>query len=61
MKPSDLIEVDRIIPKSEGGDNTYKNKHDTQTVLDSKIYQKPKLQDLPERCIWVNDMLILEE
>ena len=60
LKPSDLIEVDLIIPKFEGSDNTYKNKHDTKTVLDSKTYQKPKLQDLPERCIWVNDMLILE-
>ncbi|NET41523.1 group II intron reverse transcriptase/maturase [Okeania sp. SIO2B3] len=40
FRPNDLIEVDHIIPRSEGGDNTYKNKqllhrhcHDTKTAF----------------------------
>ena len=35
--------------------------YDTKTALDSKTYQKAKLQDLPEGYIWVNDILVLEE
>ncbi|MGB3508180.1 MAG: group II intron reverse transcriptase/maturase [Microcoleaceae cyanobacterium] len=66
FRPTDLMEVEHIKPRSEGGDNTYKNKqllhrhcHDTKTALDNKTYQKPKLQDLPENFIWVDDMLTL--
>ncbi len=40
---TDLIDVDHIVPKSQGGDNTYKNKqvlhrhgHDSKTVEDIK-------------------------
>ncbi|NEP91418.1 MAG: group II intron reverse transcriptase/maturase [Okeania sp. SIO2C2] len=43
FRPTDLIEVDHIVPKSEGGDNTYKNKqllhrhcHDDKTAKDLK-------------------------
>ncbi len=43
FRPTDLIEVDHIIPRSEGGDNTYKNKqllhrhcHDYKTANDLK-------------------------
>ncbi len=43
FRPTDLIEVDHIIPKSEGGDDTYKNKqllhrhcHDVKTAKDLK-------------------------
>ncbi len=43
FRPTDLIEVDHIVPKSEGGDNTYKNKqllhrhcHDVKTAKDLK-------------------------
>ena len=61
-------EVDHIKPRSEGGDNTYKNKqllhrhcHDSKTALDNKTYLKPKLQDLPDEYLWVNDMLILRQ
>ncbi len=39
FRPTDLIEVDHIVPRSEGGDNTYKNKqllhrhcHDVKTA-----------------------------
>ena len=61
-------EVDHIKPKSEGGDNSIKNKqllhrhcHDTKTALDNKTYTKPKLQELPDEYLWVNDMLILKQ
>ena len=43
FRPTDLIEVDHIVPRSEGGDNTYKNKqllhrhcHDSKTANDLK-------------------------
>nr|WP_287279034.1 MULTISPECIES: group II intron maturase-specific domain-containing protein [unclassified Okeania] len=43
FRPMDLIEVDHIVPRSEGGDNTYKNKqllhrhcHDVKTAEDLK-------------------------
>ncbi|NEQ78499.1 MAG: group II intron reverse transcriptase/maturase [Okeania sp. SIO2C9] len=43
FRPTDLIEVDHIIPRSEGGDNTYKNKqllhrhcHDVKTAEELK-------------------------
>ena len=43
LRPTDLIEVDHIVPKSEGSDNTYKNKqllhrhgHDVKTAKDLK-------------------------
>ncbi len=62
------MEIDHIKPSSEGGDNTYKNKqllhrhcHDTKTALDNKKYPKPKLQDLPEGYLWVDDMLVLKQ
>ena len=68
FRPNDLMEVDHIKPRSKGGDNTYKNKqllhrhcHDTKTALDKKTYTQPKLQDLPEDYLWVNDMLILRQ
>ncbi|NEO56971.1 MAG: group II intron reverse transcriptase/maturase [Okeania sp. SIO3B5] len=68
FRPNDLIEVDHIIPRSKGGDNTYKNKqllhrhcHDTKTALDKKTYAEPKLQDLPDGYLWVEDMLILRQ
>ncbi|WP_293166964.1 group II intron maturase-specific domain-containing protein, partial [Okeania sp. SIO2C9] len=68
FRPTDLIEVDHIKPRSKGGDNTYKNKqllhrhcHDTKTALDKKTYTQPKLQDLPEGYLWVDDMLILRQ
>ncbi|MDE5101243.1 MAG: reverse transcriptase domain-containing protein, partial [Trichodesmium sp. St16_bin4-tuft] len=67
FRPNDLMEVDHIKPRSEGGDNTYKNKqllhrhcHDTKTALDNKTYSKPKLQDLPDEYLWENDMLTLK-
>uniref|UniRef100_UPI0025EDF50E group II intron reverse transcriptase n=1 Tax=Okeania sp. SIO2F4 TaxID=2607790 RepID=UPI0025EDF50E len=44
FRPTDLIEVDHIIPRSEGGDNTYGNKqllhrhcHDSKTAKDLKV------------------------
>ncbi|WP_287242410.1 MULTISPECIES: group II intron reverse transcriptase/maturase [unclassified Okeania] len=68
FRPNDLIEVDHIKPRSEGGDNTYKNKqllhrhcHDTKTALDKKTYAELKLQDLPEDYLWVDDMLTLRQ
>ncbi len=43
FRPTDLIEVDHIVPWSKGGDNTYKNKqllhrhcHDSKTAKDLK-------------------------
>ena len=43
FRPTDLIEVDHIVPRSEGGDSTYKNKqllhrhcHDVKTANDLK-------------------------
>ena len=43
FRPRDLIDVDHIIPRSQGGDNTYKNKqvlhrhcHDSKTAEDIK-------------------------
>ncbi|WP_367267914.1 group II intron reverse transcriptase/maturase [Okeania sp. SIO2C9] len=66
FRPSDLMEIDHIKPRSEGGDNTYKNKqllhrhcHDTKTALDNKHIHAPKLQALPEGYMWVDDMLVL--
>ncbi|WP_375341292.1 group II intron reverse transcriptase/maturase [Okeania sp. SIO2C2] len=66
FRPTDLIEVDHIKPRSKGGDNTYKNKqllhrhcHDTKTASDNKTYPQFKPQDLPESYLWVDDMLIL--
>ncbi|ABG49726.1 RNA-directed DNA polymerase [Trichodesmium erythraeum IMS101] len=68
FRSNDLMEIDHIKPKSEGGDNSIKNKqllhrhcHDTKTALDNKTYTKPKLQDLPDEYLWVNDMLILKQ
>ena len=65
---TDLMEIDHIKPRSEGGDNSIKNKqllhrhcHDTKTALDNKTYTRPKLQDLPNEYLWVNDMLILKQ
>ncbi|WP_375339445.1 MULTISPECIES: group II intron reverse transcriptase/maturase [Okeania] len=67
FRPTDLIEVDHIKPRSKGGDNTYKNKqllhrhcHDTKTASDNKTYPQFKPQDLPESYLWVDDMLILK-
>jgi RNA-directed DNA polymerase len=44
FRPTDLIEVDHIVPKSKGGNNTYKNKqllhrhcHDVKTANDLKV------------------------
>jgi RNA-directed DNA polymerase len=68
FRPSDLMEVDHIKPRSKGGDNTIKNKqllhrhcHDTKTALDKKTYPKFKPQDLPENSIWIDDMLTLKQ
>ncbi len=68
FSPSDLMEVDHIKPRSEGGDNTYKNKqllhrhcHDKKTVTDKKTYSKFKPQDLPENYVWIDDMLTLKQ
>ncbi|GGA15182.1 group II intron reverse transcriptase/maturase [Okeania sp. KiyG1] len=50
FRPTDLMEVDHIKPRSEGGDNTYKNKqllhrhcHETKTALDKKTYSCAKV------------------
>ncbi|WP_363269555.1 group II intron reverse transcriptase/maturase [Okeania sp. SIO2B3] len=68
FRSTDLMEVDHIKPRSVGGDNTLKNKqllhrhcHDTKTALDQKTYAEPKLQDLPDDYLWVDDMLILRQ
>ncbi len=68
FRPTDLMEVDHIKPRSEGGDNTLKNKqllhrhcHDSKTALDKKTYPKFRSQDLPENYIWIDDMLTLKQ
>ncbi|NEQ36740.1 MAG: group II intron reverse transcriptase/maturase [Okeania sp. SIO3I5] len=68
FRPTDLMEVDHIKPRSKGGDNTYKNKqllhrhcHDSKTASDKKTYPKFKPQDLPENYIWIDDMLTLKQ
>ena len=68
LKPSDLIEVDLIIPKFEGGDNTYKNKqllhrhcHDSKTASDKETYPEFRPREVPEGYQWVDDMLILKQ
>ncbi|NEQ38803.1 MAG: group II intron reverse transcriptase/maturase [Okeania sp. SIO3I5] len=68
FRPTDLMEIDHIKPKSKGGDNTLKNKqllhrhcHDTKTVKDKKTYPKFKPQDLPDNYIWIDDMLTLKQ
>ncbi|NEQ41679.1 MAG: group II intron reverse transcriptase/maturase [Okeania sp. SIO3I5] len=68
FSPTDLMEVDHIKPRSEGGDNTIKNKqllhrhcHDSKTALDNKTYPKFRPQDLPEDYIWIDDMLTLKQ
>nr|WP_293130099.1 reverse transcriptase domain-containing protein [Okeania sp. SIO3I5] len=68
FSPTDLMEVDHIKPRSEGGDNTLKNKkllhrhcHDSKTALDNKTYPKFKAQDLPDQYIWIDDMLTLKQ
>ena len=51
FRPTDLVEIDHIKLRSEGGDNTYKNKPSVaptlprylKTALDNKTYPKPKL------------------
>ena len=30
-------------------------------LLDNKTYTRPKLQDLPDEYLWVNDMLTLKQ
>ena len=67
FRPTDIIEIDYIIPRSKGGDNTYKNKQllhrhcrGAKTALDNKTYPKLRLQDLPDGYLWVDDMLILK-
>ncbi|WP_293139672.1 group II intron reverse transcriptase/maturase [Okeania sp. SIO3I5] len=64
FRPNDLMEIDHIKPRSEGGNNSIKNKqllhrhcHDSKTALDKKTYPKFKPQDLPENYIWIDDML----
>ena len=44
FRPTDLIEVDHIVPRSEGGSNTFKEKlllhphcHDFKTAKDMKV------------------------
>ncbi|MCL2931544.1 MAG: group II intron reverse transcriptase/maturase [Trichodesmium sp. MAG_R03] len=66
FRPDDLMEVDHIKPRSEGGNNSLKNKqllhrhcHDSKTALDVKAYPKFKSQDLPDNYLWINDMLTL--
>ncbi|MGK7941503.1 MAG: group II intron reverse transcriptase, partial [Crocosphaera sp.] len=68
FRPTDLMEVDHIKPRSKGGDNTYKNKqllhrhcHDSKTASDIKTYPKFKPQDLPDNYIWIDDMLTLKQ
>ena len=68
FRPNDLMEVDHIKPRSEGGNNLLKNKqllhrhcHDSKTALDVKAYQKFKSQDLPDNYLWINDMLTLAQ
>ncbi|MCL2930630.1 MAG: HNH endonuclease [Trichodesmium sp. MAG_R01] len=62
------MEVDHIKPRSEGGNNSLKNKqllhrhcHDSKTALDVKAYLKFKSQDLPDNYLWINDMLTLAQ
>ncbi len=68
FSPTDLMEIDHIKPRSKGGDNKLNNKqllhrhcHDSKTALDKKTYPKPKLQDLPDGYLWVDDMLTLKQ
>ncbi|MDJ0519441.1 MAG: group II intron maturase-specific domain-containing protein [Trichodesmium sp. MO_231.B1] len=68
FRPTDLMEVDHIKPRSVGGDNKLNNKqllhrhcHDSKTALDKKTYSKFKPQDLPENYIWIDDMLTLKQ
>ena len=68
MRPTDLIEVEYIIPRSESGDNKCKNKqllhkhcYESKAALDNNSYPKLKLQDLPDEYLWVNDMLTLKQ
>ena len=39
----------------------HRHYQNTKTALDNRIYQKQKLQDLPEGYISVNNMLILDK
>ncbi|MCL2937505.1 MAG: HNH endonuclease [Trichodesmium sp. St16_bin2-tuft] len=62
MRPTDLIEVEYIIPRSESGDNKCKNKqllhkhcYESKAALDNNSYPKLKLQDLPDDYLWMDD------
>jgi RNA-directed DNA polymerase len=72
FKDGDSIEIDHIIPKSNGGKNEYKNWqllhrhcHDTKTASDGSSGNKstcnsgkPKPPSIPESYSWEDDMLV---
>lgn len=73
LKDGDLIEIDHIIPKSQGGKDEYKNWqllhrhcHDKKTASDGSLGNKsgcnstkPKPPVFPENYRWVDDMLVM--
>ncbi len=66
FKDGDVIELDHIIPKSQGGKDEYKNWqllhrhcHDEKTSIDGSLDKPFKPVKLPPNWRWENDMLVV--
>jgi RNA-directed DNA polymerase len=73
FKDEDVLEIDHIIPKSQGGKDEYENWqllhrhcHDNKTTLDGSLGSKsgcnrtkPKPPVIPDNYRWVDDMLVV--
>lgn len=62
--PDDVVEIDHIIPKSQGGKDEYKNLqllhrhcHDAKTICDGSLDKKVEDTDIPENYQWTDDVL----
>lgn len=74
FRNEDLLEIDHVIPKSQGGKDSYDNWqllhrhcHDKKTARDGSLGKKksgcnsakPKPPVIPDNYKWINDMLVM--